>query len=66
MKGLTIGQSASTTRTFAPEDVAAYRQLTGDSGLHFGAEAATAVPGPCCRHDFRPARRGCRDEARTG
>ena len=46
MKGLTIGQSASTTRSFAPEDVAAYRRLTGDSGLHFGAEAATAVPGP--------------------
>ena len=46
MKGLTIGQSASTTRSFAPEDVAAYRRLTGDVGLQFGAEAATAVPGP--------------------
>jgi len=46
MKGLTIGQSASTMRSFAPEDVAAYRRLTGDVGLQFGAEAATAVPGP--------------------
>ncbi len=46
MKGLTIGQSASTTRTFLPEDVAAYRRLTGDRGFHFGVEAATAVPGP--------------------
>ena len=46
MKGLTIGQSASTTRTFSPEDVAAYRRLTGDEGLQFGAVAATAVPGP--------------------
>ena len=46
MKGLTINQSASTTRTFLPEDVAAYRRLTGDDGLHFGERAETAVPGP--------------------
>jgi acyl dehydratase len=47
MKGLIIGQQASTTRTFTVEDVAAYRTLTGDTGLGFGAAAEeTAVPGP--------------------
>ncbi|MCP4357158.1 MAG: alpha/beta fold hydrolase [Chloroflexi bacterium] len=46
MKGLNIGQSAKQTRVFSAEDVAAYRRLTGDTGLAFGAKAETAVPGP--------------------
>lgn len=46
MKGLILNQSASSTRTFSAEEVAAYRALTGDGGLHFGEVAATAVPGP--------------------
>jgi acyl dehydratase len=47
MRGLAISQQASTTRTFTAEDVAAYRALTGDAGLGFGAVGGeTAVPGP--------------------
>jgi 3-hydroxybutyryl-CoA dehydratase len=46
MKGLTLNQSANTTRTFSSEEVAAYRALTGDGGLYFGDVAETAVPGP--------------------
>jgi acyl dehydratase len=47
MKGLTVGQQASTTRIFTVEDVAAYRVLTGDRGLGFGEMVGeTAVPGP--------------------
>ena len=44
MKGLTVGQHATLTRTFAAEDAAAYRSLSGDQGL-FGPDP-TAVPGP--------------------
>ena len=46
MKGLRIGQQASTNRIFTAKDVAHYRALTGDAGLHFGAKGETAVPGP--------------------
>ena len=46
MKRLCIGQQASASRIFSLEDVAQYRELTGDSGLHFGTKAETAVPGP--------------------
>lgn len=46
MKGLTLNQSASTTRTFSAEEVTAYRALTGDGGLRFGEAGETAVPGP--------------------
>lgn len=46
MKGLRIGQSASISRTFTVEDVAAYRRLSGDAGLGFGSDDADAVPGP--------------------
>jgi acyl dehydratase len=47
MKGLTIGQQASTTRTFTAVDVAAYRTLTGDSTLRFGEKIGNeGVPGP--------------------
>lgn len=47
MKGLAVGQQASLTRTFSAEDVAAYRTLTGDTGLGFAAAAEqTVVPGP--------------------
>jgi acyl dehydratase len=40
MKGLSIGQSASLTRTFTAEDVAEYRALTGDTTV------PDRVPGP--------------------
>ncbi len=47
MKGLAIGQRASTTRVFTAEEIAAYRSLTGDVGLGFGEMGGdTAVPGP--------------------
>lgn len=47
MKGLTIGQQASTTRTFTAVDLTAYRTLTGDLTLGFGEKSGeTAVPGP--------------------
>jgi acyl dehydratase len=48
MKGLAIGQQASTTRIFSHEDATAYRTLTGDLTLGFGekVEEETAVPGP--------------------
>jgi acyl dehydratase len=47
MKGLIIGQKASTTRTFTAVDVAAYRTLTGDLTLGFGEEMRNeGVPGP--------------------
>jgi len=46
MSDLFIGQSATITRNFTTEDVAAYRHLTGDSGLQFGEKIETAVPGP--------------------
>lgn len=44
MKGLSVGQCASRTRTFTAVDVAAYRQLAGDVGVGFGRE--DAMPGP--------------------
>ena len=47
MKGLVVGQQASTTRIFTAEDVANYRTLTGDLTLGFGETMGeTAVPGP--------------------
>ncbi|MCB9420299.1 MAG: phosphate acetyltransferase [Ardenticatenaceae bacterium] len=46
MKGLTIGQKASTTRTFTAVDVAAYRTLTGDLTLGFGEMVEASIPGP--------------------
>lgn len=46
MKGLSIGQQASTIRTFTAVDVAAYRTLTGDSTLGFGKTVEAGVPGP--------------------
>jgi 3-hydroxybutyryl-CoA dehydratase len=44
MKGLTVGQHATLTRTFTIEDAAAYRSLSHDQGL-FGPDP-TVVPGP--------------------
>ena len=47
MKGLHIGQQAGLERVFSTEDVAEYRDLSGDMGLGFGLAAAPdAVPGP--------------------
>jgi 3-hydroxybutyryl-CoA dehydratase len=46
MKGLQIGQQASVPRVFSADDVAQYRALSGDKGLHFGLKGKTAVPGP--------------------
>lgn len=46
MKGLVVGQSASTSRVFTAADVDAYRRLSGDAGLGFGSPQADAVPGP--------------------
>lgn len=40
MKGLVVGQSASLTRTFTAEDIAAYAALSGDT------RALISVPGP--------------------
>ncbi|MBP7689006.1 MAG: hypothetical protein KA765_13900 [Thermoflexales bacterium] len=40
MKGLSVDQSASLTRTFTAADVAEYRALTGD------AQLPDSVPGP--------------------
>ena len=40
MKGLSVGQSAALTRAFTAEDVAEYRDLTGD------AQSPDSVPGP--------------------
>ena len=50
MKGLAVGQTASTKRIFTAADVTNYRNLTGDSGLNFGsahlAVKEAIVPGP--------------------
>jgi acyl dehydratase len=47
MNHLVVGQKAHTSRTFTAEDVAAYRALSGDAGLGFGAaDRAATVPGP--------------------
>jgi acyl dehydratase len=49
MKQLAIGQAARASRTFTADDVAAYRALSGDAGLHFGQTGASGqvtVPGP--------------------
>jgi 3-hydroxybutyryl-CoA dehydratase len=41
MKGLAIGQRASLTRTFTPQDMDEYRALTGDTNF-----APDTIPGP--------------------
>ncbi len=47
MNHLAIGQEARASRTFTAADVAAYRALSGDAGLAFGAADDDAtVPGP--------------------
>ncbi|MBK8900160.1 MAG: phosphate acetyltransferase [Anaerolineaceae bacterium] len=47
MNHLAVGQEARANRTFSADDVAAYRTLSGDAGLAFGAaDSAAAVPGP--------------------
>lgn len=47
MKSMELNQQGQVTRVFSPEDIAAYRALTGDSGLGFGGPAhADIVPGP--------------------
>ena len=40
-KGLSIGQSASSTRTFTAEEIATYSSLTGDTSFDEGC-----IPGP--------------------
>jgi acyl dehydratase len=40
------GDAAMQTRAFDAEDVAAYRELSGDRGLGFGPGDRDAVPGP--------------------
>ncbi len=40
MNGLAVGQSASLTRTFTPEDLAEYAALSGETGVF------TSVPEP--------------------
>lgn len=42
---LQVGDAASRSRTFLPEDVAEYRALSGDAGLRFGG-GDPGVPGP--------------------
>lgn len=50
MKGLAIGQSAKTRRTFTSVDIEEYRLLTGDSSLRYGLkqlnDGRPKVPGP--------------------
>jgi len=47
MKGLRLGQAAEIQRTFSAANVAAYRTLSGDTGLNFASAPSTAhVPGP--------------------
>jgi 2-(1,2-epoxy-1,2-dihydrophenyl)acetyl-CoA isomerase len=47
MKGLYVGQQAGLDRTFTAEDIAEYRDLSGDTGLGFGLAATPdTVPGP--------------------
>ena len=47
MNHLAEGQEARASRTFTADDVAAYRTLSGDMGLGFGAaDNAATVPGP--------------------
>ncbi len=54
MKGLAVGQTARTRRTFSAADIAGYRALTGDAGLKFGSGrpeveksvTPAPVPGP--------------------
>lgn len=47
MKGLRVGQTAHLTRSFSAEDVAAYRDLSADTGLRFAGDGTTGhVPGP--------------------
>jgi hypothetical protein len=41
-----VGDAALQTKAFTAEDVAEYRDLSGDAGLRFGPGAAEAVPGP--------------------
>jgi 3-hydroxybutyryl-CoA dehydratase len=46
MKRFELGQSASVSRAFDERDLAEYRVLTGDNGLHCAAASENAVPGP--------------------
>lgn len=47
MNLLVVGQEARASRTFTADDIAAYRALSGDAGLAFGAtDGAATVPGP--------------------
>jgi 3-hydroxybutyryl-CoA dehydratase len=50
MRGLTIGQKASTERVFTSSDIADYNWLTDDDGLQFGTgspdQNGQTVPGP--------------------
>ena len=47
MNHLAEGQEVRASRTFTADDVAAYRALSGDVGLGFGAANSSAtVPGP--------------------
>lgn len=47
MKVIELDQQARVSRRFSSEDIAAYRALTGDSGLAFGEDAGSdIVPGP--------------------
>jgi len=41
-----VGDAALQTKAFTAEDVAEYRDLSGDAGLRFGPGGAEAVPGP--------------------
>lgn len=49
MNHLAVGQKAHTSRTFSLDDITAYRTLSGDTTLHFGATDSSkqgTVPGP--------------------
>ncbi len=49
MNHLAVGQQARASRTFTLDDITAYRTLSGDTTLHFGATDSTkqdTVPGP--------------------